>query len=118
MQCSVYAQSRPDLKDSFSKTELTLSSGALIGTGLLKVWGNSWIGPHSPSMGPPHEGSNDLRFSRWASPNFNPQQQWLSGLPDYSGYVVPILGLTYYLGGSVINPQQGFYGAHPHEAIA
>ena len=117
-QHQVSAQNRPNLKDSFSNTELTLSSGALIGAGLLRVWGNAWIGPHGSSMGPPNEGSNDLRFSRWANPNFNPQQQWLGGIPDYSGYAVPILGLTYYFGGSIINPRQGFYGAHPHEAIA
>ena len=114
----VYAQSRPDLKDSFSNTELTLSSGAIFGLGLLSIWGETWIGPHGSSMGPPNEGSTDLRFSRWASPNFNPRQQWLAGMPDYTGYVVPILGLGYYLGGSLINPQQGFYGAKPHEAIA
>ena len=114
----VHAQNRPELKDSFSNTELTLSSGAILGLGLLSIWGETWIGPRSSSMGPPSEGSTDLRFSRWASPDFNPRQQWLAGAPDYTGYVVPILGLGYYLGGSLINPQQGFYGAQPHEAIA
>lgn len=113
-----FSQVRPDLKDSFSPTELSLNTGALIGVGLLSIWGEAWLGPHGPSMGPPAEGSNDLRFSRWANTNFNPQEQWLGGVPDYTGYIVPALGLAYYVGGALIQPQQGFYGAYPHEAVA
>jgi len=103
---------------SFSTGELSLSAGALIGLGLLSWRGEAWLGPRGPSMGAPAEGSNDLRFSRWSNPNFDPSQQWLGGGPDLLGYVAPALTLTYYVGGSVISGGRGWAGAHPHEALA
>ena len=109
---------RPRVLDSFGVGELTLATGALVGFGLITLWGDEWIGAGAPSMGAPAEGSNDLRFSRWANPNFDPKTQWMGGAPDLTGYVAPALALSYYVGGSVISGGRGWRGAHPHEAIA
>ena len=109
---------RPSLEESFGVGELSLTAGAILGFGLLSVWGTEWVGPQAPSIGAPAEGSSDLRFSRWSNPHFDPQQQWLGGVPDLAGYVAPVLGLSYYIGGSFIGGQQGYYGAYPHEALA
>lgn len=110
--------SRPRLEESFGTGELTLTTGAIIGVGLLGLWGEKWIGPEVPSMGWPVEGSTDLRFSRWSNPQFNPRIQWLGGAPDLAGYIAPILGLGYYVGGGFIGGSSGYYGAYQHEAIA
>ena len=110
--------SRLTLEDSFGTGELTLTTGAIIGVGLLGLWGEEWVGPETPSMGAPVEGSTDLRFSRWSNPQFNPSTQWLGGGPDLAGYIAPALGLGYYVGGSLIGGSSGYYGAYQHEAIA
>ena len=61
-------QERPSISESFGVGELTLSATALIGLGALSLWGHDVIGPKGASMGAPAEGSNDVRFSRWANP--------------------------------------------------
>lgn len=111
-------QVRPTVQESFGVGELTLTGGAILGLGLLSMWGDKWIGPDAASMGRPLEGSTDLRFSRWANPEFDPQAQWLGGVPDLGSYLVPALGLGYYVGGSLIGGQSGYYGAYRHEAMA
>lgn len=111
-------ESRPALGEVFGTGELTLTTGAILGLGLLSVWGEEWIGPKGSSMGIPSEGSVDLRFSRWSNPHFDPKAQWLGGTPDLAGYAAPVLGLAYYIGGSVLGERGQAYGAHPHEAIA
>lgn len=111
-------ENRPPILDSFSGTELVLGSTTLLGLGILSIWGEEWIGPDAPSMGAPSEGSVDLRFSRWANPDFDPKQKWLGGAPDLLGYAAPALALGYYVGGSIISGGEGWGGAHPHEAIA
>lgn len=104
--------------ESFSVGELSLTTGAIIGLGLLTFKGEDWIGPKGASMGIPEEGSNDLRFSRWSNPSFDPKQQWLGGTPDLLGYAAPALTLTYYVGGSLLSGGDGWGGARPHEALA
>ena len=111
-------QVRPSVQESFGVGELTLTGGAILGLGVLSMWGGKWIGPNAASMGRPLEGSTDLRFSRWANPDFDPQTQWLGGVPDLGGYLAPALGLGYYIGGSLIGGKSGYYGAYRHEAIA
>lgn len=109
---------RPALMESFSTGELSITTATLIGLGLLSFKGQDWLGPNGASMGIPTEGSNDLRFSRWANPNFDPKQQWLGGAPDLMGYAAPALTLIYYGGGSLISGGKGIAGANPHEALA
>ena len=109
---------RPELWQDIGPGELTLTLSGLIGLGVLQVWGDQWLGSSQPSMGPPAEGSHDLRFSRWAHPSFNPKDQWLWGTPDLMGYIAPAVTLTYYVGGSVVSGGAGWGGAHPHEALA
>lgn len=109
---------RPAISESFSTGELTLTAGAILGLGVLTIWGEELVGPHGPSMGAPAEGSNDLRFSRWAQPDFQPGHQWLKGTPDIAGYAVPALTLSYYIGGSLLTQGRGWGGAYPHEALA
>lgn len=115
---SLDQSSRPQLNESFSVGELTLTTGAIIGIGLLNLWGERWIGPHAPSMGAPLEGSTDLRFSRWANPKPEAGTQWLGGAPDLAGYIAPVLASTYYIGGAVLGGPDGWMGAQPHEALA
>lgn len=115
---SAPSSERPPLMSSFSSGELSLTTGAILGLGLLTLKGDDWLGPRGASMGAPVEGSNDLRFSRWASPDFDPKAQWLGGAPDLLGYVAPALTLTYYVGGSALSGGVGVGGARPHEALA
>jgi membrane-associated phospholipid phosphatase len=65
--------------------ELSLSTAFLF-------FGHRLFDTPIPSFGVPQNQSLDVRFSRWVSPRLNPGNQWLKGIPDLMGYVVPALG--------------------------
>ena len=108
----------PPLSATFGAGELTLTGLSLAGLLTLSLFGDELLGPSAPSMGPPREGSTDMRFSRWSSPRFDPSAQWLGGAPDLMGYAAPTLALTYYAGGALLSGLAGVGSARPHEAIA
>ena len=108
----------PPLSRTFSAGELTLSGLSAVGLLTLSLFGEEWIGPAAPGMGPPSEGSTDLRVSRWSAPRFDPSAQWLGGAPDLMGYAAPALAITYYAGGVALSQLAGVGAARPHEAIA
>ena len=108
----------PPLSRTFSAGELTVSGLSVVGLLTLSLFGEEWIGPTAPSMGPPAEGSTDARLSRWSSPQFDPSAQWLGGVPDLMGYAAPALALTYYVGGAALSQLAGVGDARPHEALA
>ena len=88
-------QGLPDLGENFSPFELTMATVGMTGALVFGFWGSDLFGSPSPGMGPPDVDSRDYRFSEWANPDPDPEEQWLWGIPDYGGYYMPILTLGF-----------------------
>ena len=108
---------RPLITETIHSGDLSVNLAAAVGALTLSIWGQRVLGHPSPSIGAPSEGSYDLRFSYSATPLFDPKQQWLGGLPDYMGYVAPIIGSVYYVSASFLNDRDWRRGSI-HEAYA
>ena len=85
-----------------SGLEITLTSSLLL-------FGHSLFGDPTPSFGVPQEGSIDLRFSRWSGSDFQAQKQWLGGVPDLMGYIVPATAWVGYGVGSLMYPSSSLW---------
>ena len=109
---------RPSIKNTLTMGSIGINTTAAIGLLTLSIWGKDLIGSNTPSMGHPAEGSTDLRFSYYASPDFNPNRQWLGAIPDYLGYIAPLAGGAYYLGGGLFDKEWDKGRAHEAYAFA
>lgn len=82
--------------ENFSPFELFLTGGILAGGTVLTVFGEDLFGAPSPGMGLPSPASVDWRMSQWSNASPNPEEQWLGGIPDYGGYILPGFAIGYY----------------------
>ncbi len=89
-------QREVDLLENFSPLELTLTGIGAVGAVTLIGGGHSLFGEPTPSMGAPVPDSVDWRFTHWANPEPDPAGQFLRGVADLSGYVMPALAIGFY----------------------
>ncbi len=93
----------PPLTENFSPAELTLTGLVVAASLPLTFAGPEIFGDPIPSMGPPDPRSIDWRYSEHVTPegSFDPDSQWLGGVPDYAGYVLPAAAFAYYATGTI-----------------
>ena len=106
--------------ENYSPLELTTAGVGTVGALVLIGWGSDIFGHPAPGMGPPSEESVDWRFTHWVNPTPDPEKQWLGGVPDLGGYILPAGTLAFYATGSIgnaVNPNFAL-GSQTHELIA
>ncbi len=121
-----YAQS-PDvaaepvkIRENFSPFELGTIGVGTAGAVFLIGFGEHVFGHPNPSMGPPSPESVDWRFTHWANSAPDPVKQWLGGVPDTAGYVLPVAALGFYATGSIGSAFRDDFviGSKNHEMLA
>jgi membrane-associated phospholipid phosphatase len=94
------ARAAPDqrmpLRENFSGLETTLAVGAAASGIFLVTLGGKVFDSPAPSLGPPDPGSLDARLSRRLYAADGEDRRFLWRIPDYTGYVFPMLPLAAY----------------------